>query len=119
MARVVRNHRQGAPDVLQIEDEQIGEPGPGELRLRVEAVGLNRSEAMYRAGRYPVPCELPSRMGYEGVGTIEALGAGYIGDLTGGVFGSNYQDVFAFIVLICVLLFRPSGIMGERVADRA
>jgi len=53
------------------------------------------------------------------LGLIEAMGAGYIGDLTGGVFGSNYQDVFAFIVLIGVLLFRPSGIMGERVADRA
>jgi len=53
------------------------------------------------------------------LGLIEALGAGYIGDLTGGVFGSNYQDVFAFIVLIGVLLFRPSGIRGERVADRA
>ena len=53
------------------------------------------------------------------LGLIEALGAGYVGDLTGGVFGSNYQDVFAFIVLIGVLLFRPSGIMGERVSDRA
>ena len=53
------------------------------------------------------------------LGLIEALGAGYIGDLTGGVFGSNYQDVFAFIVLIAVLVFRPSGIMGERLADRA
>jgi len=53
------------------------------------------------------------------LGVIESLGAGYIGDLTGGVFGSNYQDVFAFIVLIIVLVFRPSGIMGERVADRA
>ncbi|CAG2142266.1 MULTISPECIES: branched-chain amino acid ABC transporter permease [Cupriavidus] len=53
------------------------------------------------------------------LGLIEALGAGYIGDLTNGVFGSNYQDVFAFIVLIIVLVFRPSGIMGERVADRA
>ncbi|AOY92912.1 branched-chain amino acid ABC transporter permease [Cupriavidus sp. USMAA2-4] len=53
------------------------------------------------------------------LGMIEALGAGYIGDLTNGVFGSNYQDVFAFIVLIIVLVFRPSGIMGERVADRA
>ena len=53
------------------------------------------------------------------LGLIEALGAGYIGDLTGDVFGSNYQDVFAFIVLITVLVFRPSGIMGERVADRA
>lgn len=53
------------------------------------------------------------------LGLIEALGAGYIGDLTGGVLGSNYQDVFAFIVLIAVLVFRPSGLMGERVADRA
>jgi branched-chain amino acid transport system permease protein len=53
------------------------------------------------------------------LGLIEALGAGYIGEFTGGVFGSNYQDVFAFIVLIGVLLFRPSGIMGERLADRA
>ena len=53
------------------------------------------------------------------LGLIEALGAGYIGDLTGGFLGSHYQDIFAFIVLIVVLVFRPSGIMGERVADRA
>jgi branched-chain amino acid transport system permease protein len=53
------------------------------------------------------------------LGVIEALGAGYIGDLTGGVFGSNYQDVFAFIVLIVVLVFRPSGLLGEKVAERA
>ncbi len=53
------------------------------------------------------------------LGIIEALGAGYIGDLTGGFLGSHYQDIFAFAVLILVLLFRPSGIMGERVSDRA
>jgi len=53
------------------------------------------------------------------LGVIEALGAGYIGDLTGGVFGSNYQDVFAFFVLIIVLIFRPSGLMGEKVSERA
>ncbi|PRC92080.1 branched-chain amino acid ABC transporter permease [Solimicrobium silvestre] len=53
------------------------------------------------------------------LGLIESFGAGYIGDLTGGMFGSNYQDIFAFIVLILVLTVRPSGIMGERVADRA
>ncbi len=53
------------------------------------------------------------------LGVIEALGAGYLGELTGGVFGSNYQDVFAFIVLILVLVFRPAGILGERVAQRA
>ncbi|MCH8622686.1 branched-chain amino acid ABC transporter permease [Undibacterium sp. TS12] len=53
------------------------------------------------------------------LGLIESLGAGYIGDLTGGVLGSHYQDIFAFVVLIIVLTLRPSGIMGERVADRA
>ena len=53
------------------------------------------------------------------LGIIEALGAGYIGELTGGFLGSHYQDIFAFIVLILVLTVRPSGIMGERVADRA
>jgi branched-chain amino acid transport system permease protein len=53
------------------------------------------------------------------LGLIEAMGAGYIGDLTGGVLGSHYQDIFAFIVLILVLTLRPQGLMGERVADRA
>ncbi len=53
------------------------------------------------------------------LGIVEALGTGYIGDLTGNVFGSNYQDVFAFLVLIAVLVFRPSGLLGERVSARA
>jgi branched-chain amino acid transport system permease protein len=53
------------------------------------------------------------------LGIIESLGAGYISDLTGGFIRSNYQDIFAFVVLIIVLTLRPSGIMGERVADRA
>ena len=79
MAKVVRIHTLGGPEVLQIEDADVGEPGPGEVRIRVEAVGLNRAEAMYRAGRYPVKPQLPSLIGYEGVGTIEALGAGVEG----------------------------------------
>ena len=53
------------------------------------------------------------------LGLIEAFGSGYVGDLTGGVFGSNYRDVFAFLVLVMVLIFRPSGLLGERVAERA
>jgi branched-chain amino acid transport system permease protein len=53
------------------------------------------------------------------LGVIESLAAGYIGPLTGGFLGSHYQDVFAFLVLILVLVFRPSGLLGERVADRA
>ena len=53
------------------------------------------------------------------LGLIEALGAGYIGSITHGVLGSNYQDIFAFFVLIGVLILRPSGLLGERVGDRA
>ena len=53
------------------------------------------------------------------LGLVESLGAGYIGDLTGGFLGSHYQDIFAFAILVLVLILRPSGIMGERVADRA
>jgi NADPH:quinone reductase-like Zn-dependent oxidoreductase len=76
MAKTVRIHTLGGPEVLQIDELDVREPGPGEARIRVEAVGLNRAEAMYRAGRYPTKPQLPSVMGYEGVGTIEALGAG-------------------------------------------
>lgn len=53
------------------------------------------------------------------LGLIEALGSGYVSDLTNGVFGSHYQDVFSFIVLVVVLIFRPSGLLGERSGDRA
>jgi branched-chain amino acid transport system permease protein len=53
------------------------------------------------------------------LGVIESLGAGYIGDLTGGFLGSQYQDVFAFAVLIMVLVFRPSGLLGEKGVERA
>ena len=53
------------------------------------------------------------------LGLIEAIGSGYIGQLTGGLLGSHYTDIFAFIVLIIVLTLRPSGLLGERVADRA
>jgi branched-chain amino acid transport system permease protein len=53
------------------------------------------------------------------LGLIESIGAGYVGDLTGGFLGSHYQDVFAFVVLIGVLVFRPTGLLGERVAERA
>lgn len=53
------------------------------------------------------------------LGLIESLASGYIGDFTGGVFGSNYRDVFAFLVLVLVLMLRPSGLMGQRSGDRA
>lgn len=76
MTRTIRFHTVGGPEVLAIENLPVGNPGPGEVRIRVEAVGLNRAEAMYRAGRYPTQPAFPSRIGYEGVGIITALGEG-------------------------------------------
>ncbi len=79
MSKVVRIHEQGSPDVLRIEDVQVGAPGPGELRVRIEAIGLNRSEAAFRAGQYPVKPKFPTLMGYEACGVVEALGDGVTG----------------------------------------
>jgi branched-chain amino acid transport system permease protein len=62
---------------------------------------------------------LPGAMvGGLALGVVESLGAGYIGDLTGGVLGSNYKDVFAFLVLIAVLVFHPTGLMGSRAREK-
>jgi NADPH:quinone reductase-like Zn-dependent oxidoreductase len=79
MSKVVRFHEHGGPEQLRIEDLEIGDPGAGEVRIRVEAIGLNRSEAMFRAGAYLKALKLPSPIGYEGVGIVEALGPGVQG----------------------------------------
>ncbi|HEY4214259.1 MAG TPA: zinc-dependent alcohol dehydrogenase family protein [Steroidobacteraceae bacterium] len=83
MSKIVRVYQLGGPEELRLEDTDIGEPGPGEVRLRVESIGLNRSEAGFRAGQYPVKPKLPTLIGYEGVGVIEALGSGVEGYKTG------------------------------------
>jgi len=74
MARVVHFYQTGGPEVLQIEDETIGEPGAGEARIRIQSIGLNRAEAAFRSGTYIEQPVFPSRIGYEASGIIEALG---------------------------------------------
>ena len=74
MSKVVRIHEQGSPDVLRLEDLEVGVPAAGELRVRIEAIGLNRSEAAFRAGQYPVKPKFPTPMGYEATGIVEATG---------------------------------------------
>ncbi len=59
MVKVVRVHQQGEPEVLQIDDIEVGHPGPGEVRIRVETIGLNRAEALYRRGGYIQPPPSP------------------------------------------------------------
>jgi len=74
--RTVRFSRLGGPEVLQIEDLPIVEPKSGEVRIRVQAIGLNRAEIMFRTGQYLEQPEFPSRIGLEAAGIVEAIGAG-------------------------------------------
>lgn len=74
MARTVVIHEHGGPEVLKIEDRPVGEPGPGEVRIRHKACGLNFIDIYQRQGLYPM--KLPTALGMEGAGIIEAVGAG-------------------------------------------
>ncbi|NUK01378.1 zinc-dependent alcohol dehydrogenase family protein [Streptomyces lunaelactis] len=76
MSRIVRFHQVGGPEVLRLEEVEVPEPGPGELRIRTRALGLNRSEAMFRRGQYLVDPILPSGIGYEASGEVDAVGPG-------------------------------------------
>jgi NADPH:quinone reductase-like Zn-dependent oxidoreductase len=76
MSKIVRFHELGGPEVLKIEDLPSREPLAGEVRLRVQAIGLNRAESMFFHGRYLEAPQLPARLGYEAAGVVEALGSG-------------------------------------------
>jgi NADPH:quinone reductase-like Zn-dependent oxidoreductase len=124
MSKVVRIHQQGPPDVLRLEELDVGAPGAGEARLRIEAIGLNRSEAAFRAGAYPVKPKFPSLMGYEASGIVDALGpdAGEykVGDRVCvlptfrlGEFGVYADEA---IVPVRSLLLRPPGLSPSECA---
>ncbi|MBK6973362.1 MAG: zinc-dependent alcohol dehydrogenase family protein [Sterolibacteriaceae bacterium] len=102
MSKVVRFHQTGGPEVLQIDDLPPSEPGQGEVRLTVQALGLNRAECMFRAGMYLETPVLPSRLGYEAAGIVAAVGPG----VTGLKVGERVSTIPAF---------QPSkyGVYGE------
>ena len=79
MVRSVRIHEFGGPEVLRIEDVEVEEPGEGEVRLRIRAIGINRSEITFRSGRLPAKPPLPAKIGFEAAGEIEAIGSGVKG----------------------------------------
>lgn len=97
MSKAIRIHRTGGPEVLALEDVAAGEPGPGQVRLRHTAIGVNFIDTYHRSGLYPLP--LPTGLGSEAAGVVEAVGAGVThvqaGDrvaYAGGLVGS-YCDV--------------------------
>lgn len=83
MARVVRFHRHGGPEVLRIEEVDVPPPGPGEVRIRVKALGLNRAEALMRAGTYIESPTLPAGLGLEAAGLVDQVGPG-VADIVPG-----------------------------------
>ena len=79
MPKIVRFYETGGAEVLKIEESPLVEPGVGEVRLAVEAIGLNRAEVMFRKGQYLENPVLPSRLGYEAAGIVDAVGPGTSG----------------------------------------
>jgi NADPH:quinone reductase len=85
MARIVRFHTFGGPEVLKIEDLTLPPPGEGEVQIKVKALGLNRAEAMFRSGQYLEEAKLPSRLGFEASGIVESIGPGVSGFTPGDI----------------------------------
>ncbi|MFG1944787.1 zinc-dependent alcohol dehydrogenase family protein [Nonomuraea sp. NPDC048826] len=119
MARTVLFRELGGPEVLRLEEAEVGEPGPGEVRLRVDAIGVNRAEALFRSGTYIEPVRRwPARLGSEAAGEIEAVGEGVTGLEPGQpvsvvpAFSQNDYGVYAerAIVPAAAVLRRPDGL---------
>jgi NADPH:quinone reductase-like Zn-dependent oxidoreductase len=114
--RTVRFHETGGPDVLRIERESLRDPAGDELRVRIEAIGLNRAEAAFRAGCYLEAPILPARIGYEASGIVEAVGASVSAFQRGDpvcvlpAFSMNDYGVYAerAIVPASAVIGRPS-----------
>lgn len=94
MAKAVRFHETGGPDVLRVEDVAVGDPGAGEVRIRHEAVGCNFADTYFRSGYYPAA--LPAGIGVEGAGVIEAIGEGVRGFAPGDRVAYNGSPLGAY-----------------------
>ncbi len=94
MAKTVRFYETGGPEVLRVEDSAVGDPGPGEVRVRHAAVGCNFADTYFRSGYYPA--QLPAGVGVEGAGTIEAIGEGVTGFAPGDRVAYNGSPLGAY-----------------------
>jgi NADPH:quinone reductase-like Zn-dependent oxidoreductase len=120
--KIVRFHALGGPEVLQFDTLPLPEPGRGEVRLRVKAIGLNRAESMFRQGHYLVTPELPSKLGYEASGTVEAIGAevdpAWLGRTASTVpaFPANAYGVYGEVAIVpaAALAVYPASLSHEQ-----
>jgi NADPH:quinone reductase-like Zn-dependent oxidoreductase len=117
MSRIVRFHQLGGPEVLQIEDEPSRVPGKEEVKLRVQASGLNRAESLYYHGQYLEQAKLPSRLGYEVAGVVEGVGEGvdasWVGKQVATVPGFS-QNRYGTLAEEAVV---PASVLGEYPAN--
>ncbi|MGF6781804.1 zinc-dependent alcohol dehydrogenase family protein [Paraburkholderia sp. GAS334] len=102
MTKAVRFHQIGGPEVLRFDDVQEAPPQPGEVQIRVKALGINRAEVMYRTGKYVIAPEFPAKLGYEASGEVVAIGA----NVNGFAIGDPVSVVPAFS-------FAEYGMYGE------
>lgn len=123
MAKGIRFHETGGPEVLRWEEIEVGEPGPGQVRIRHHAVGLNFADTYFRTGYYPAP--LPAGMGVEAAGVIEAVGAGvtafavgdrvtYTGSPLGAYSTERVMDTVPLIKLPDAISFETAAAMTMR-----
>lgn len=120
MEQAIRFYETGGPEVLRLEDVEVGNPGPGEVRLRHVAVGLNFADTYFRNGTYPIP--LPAGMGVEAAGVVEAVGEGVstvkVGDKVTYTGFINTLGAYstARIIAAAPLIKLPEGIECETAA---
>ncbi|MCH8182395.1 MAG: zinc-dependent alcohol dehydrogenase family protein [Proteobacteria bacterium] len=88
MPKIVRFHETGGPEVLKLEELPLDEPGTGEIRLKVEAIGLNNAEMLFRRGHYVTEPDYPARLGIEAAGVVDAVGPGVSGIAVGDRVGT-------------------------------
>ncbi|WP_292938051.1 quinone oxidoreductase [Noviherbaspirillum sp.] len=118
MAKAIRINAVGGPEVMEYVDVEVGEPGPGEVRVRQAACGLNYIDVYFRTGAYPQP--LPAGLGMEGAGTVEAVGAGVthvkVGDRVAYAGRPTGAYAEARVMPASILVKLPDGIDFETAA---
>ena len=121
MAKVIRFHATGGPEVLRVEEQDVGQPGPGQVRLTHHAIGLNFADSYFRSGLYP-PMALPSGIGTEAAGVVDAIGEGVsnvaVGDRV--TYTGAYNTLGAYsterLIAANVLIKLPDAISFETAA---
>jgi NADPH:quinone reductase-like Zn-dependent oxidoreductase len=125
MSRTVFFSQTGGPEVLKIQDEKVPSPGPGDVRILVKAIGLNRAESMWRTGQYVDNPKFPARIGYEASGIIDAVGSDAAGFLVGDEvsvipgFSQNKYGTYGELVLMpaALVVKNPAGLSFDEAAS--